>query len=626
MCGIAGFVNKTGKAADRSVLATMVYAVRHRGPDGDGHYVCDNIALGHRRLAIIDLSDAALQPMHSTYGQLTIVFNGEIYNYIEIRRELQQLGHQFRTQSDTEVILESYAEWGSNCVKRFNGMWSFALYDQPRKLLFCSRDRFGVKPFYYVNTGDVFAFGSEIKQLLAFLPKREASRDILETFIATGLLEYSEKTFFKGVKNLQPSHNLFMNIMTGSISIERYYQPALLDLEGANDEELERRLLDMLTSSVELRLRSDVPVGTCLSGGLDSSSIATLAASRYSARTGSKFFGITAVSSEAATDESRFARQIVNQNGMSWLAIRPTPEDFAGSIESMLYHQEEPIPTLSPMMQYFVMREARKNGIPVLLDGQGADEILLGYIMYFGMYLRSTLRDRGVAAAAHELRQSLSCNQRMSLGKAIKFLTGVGTPRLRYFRSRCQCAWLKGARNTPQVLLDCNAARGNLRDFQCNEIGRTTLPSLLHYEDRNSMAFSVETRLPFLDYRVVELCLSLPLRSKIRDGWTKWTLRRAMSGILPESIAWRRDKLGFEAPATHWLEEHDKTFRQAILSSELVRSVTHERRLRYMLPGMSPLQRWRLSSVAMWSSQFGVNAAGESTADDPIALDARGAR
>jgi asparagine synthase (glutamine-hydrolysing) len=623
MCGIAGFVNKTGKVADRSVLAAMVYAVRHRGPDGEGHYICGNIALGHRRLAIIDLSDAALQPMHSTDGRLTIVFNGEIYNYIEIRQELQLLGHQFRTQSDTEVILEAYAEWGSDCVQHFNGMWAFALYDQPRKLLFCSRDRFGVKPFYYVNNGDVFAFGSEIKQLLDFLPRREANRDILTTFLTTGLLEYSEETFFTGVKMLLPSHNLFMNAITGLISIERYYQPALLELEGASDEELERRFLGILTSSIELRLRSDVPVGTCLSGGLDSSAIATLAASRYNTRTGNKFFGITSVSSEAATDESGFARQIVDHNGMNWLTIRPTAKDFAGSVESMLYHQDEPIPTLSPMMGYFVMREARENGIPVLLDGQGADEILLGYIMYFGMYLRSTLREQGVAAAVRELQRGLLHNQRMSLGNAIKFMAAVGMPRLRYFRSRSQCAWLKGNYNTPQVLLDCDAARGDLRAFQRNEIGSATLPSLLHYEDRNSMAFSIETRLPFLDYRLVELCLSLPLRSKIRDGWTKWTLRRAMSGILPESIAWRRDKIGFEAPETQWLQEYDETLRQKILSSELVRYVTHERTLKSALSWMSPHQRWRLFSVAMWSGQFGVSATGESTAEEPIAINVK---
>jgi len=235
--------------------------------------------------------------------------------------------------------------------------------------------------------------------------------------------------------------------------------------------------------------------------------------------------------------------------------------------------------------------------------------------MYFGMYLRSTLRDLGVAAAVRELQQGLLHNQRMSLGSAIKYIVGVGAPRLRYSRSRGKCPWLKGAYNLPQVILDSSAALGNLRDFQLNEIRSMALPSLLHFEDRNSMAFSIETRLPFLDYRLVELCLSLPLRSKIRDGWTKWTLRRAMSGILPESIAWRRDKIGFEAPAMHWLEKHDEAYRQTILSSELIRSVTHERRLKSALPGMSLLQRWRLSSVAMWSSQFGVSAAGESAAD-----------
>ena len=518
MCGIAGFVNKTGAEVDRGKLASMVHAVRHRGPDGSGLYIRDNVALGHRRLAIIDLSEAANQPMHSSDGRLIIVFNGEIYNYIEIRQELEQAGHRFRTESDTEVILEAYAEWGRDCVQRFNGMWAFALHDKARELLFCSRDRFGVKPFYYVDSGDTFAFGSEIKQLLDFLPSRKANRAVLETFLVTGLVDYSEDTFFCGVKKLQPSHNLLVNTSSGAVTSERYYKPASLDLEGNGEEELEQRFLELLTSSIALRLRSDVPVGTCLSGGLDSSAIASLAASRYSALTGNQFSAITAVRSDAATDESGFARQIVNQNGLNWLTICPTGEDFLASLPSMLYHQDEPFPTLSPMMQYFVMRTARENGIPVLLDGQGADETLLGYIMYFGMYLRTKLRDRGVASAVAELRHGLLHNQRMSLAMAIKFMVGTGTPRLRYFRSRCQSGWLKGAHSTPRVLLDYAAALGNPRDFQCNEIGSVPLPSLLHYEDRNSMAFGVEneaavSRLP------AGGILSFPAAAKQNSAW-----------------------------------------------------------------------------------------------------------
>src|ERR1019366_4767146 len=358
MCGIAGFVNKRGEPASQDVLSAMTHAVRHRGPDGSGVYVQRNLGLGHRRLAIIDLSDAANQPMHSTDGGLTIVFNGEIYNYVEIRQELKQCGHVFSTQSDTEVILEAYAKWGSECVQRFNGMWAFALYDHRRKLVFCSRDRFGVKPFYYVDTPGVFAFGSEIKQLLDFLPAREANSEIVLTFLVTGLVDYSEQTFFEGVRKLLPGHNLFIDLATGDVERKRYYAPSPLNLDGVTSEQLERRFLETLASAVELRLRSDVPVGSCLSGGLDSSTIAALAAPRYREQGNGPFRAVTAVSLEPGTDESRYAQRMAQHSGLRWLTTRPTAADFIGAMENVASHQDEPFPGPSPLMQYFVMRTA----------------------------------------------------------------------------------------------------------------------------------------------------------------------------------------------------------------------------------------------------------------------------
>lgn len=589
----------------------MTRLAQHRGPDGEGHYVCENVGLGHTRLAIIDLSTAADQPMHSRGRRLTIVFNGEIYNYLELRKELKQLGHQFATRSDTEVILEAYAEWGSECVQRFNGMWAFALHDHDRNRLFCSRDRFGVKPFYYVDTAAVFAFGSEIKQLLSFVTRREANSEIVLTFLATGLTDYSEKTFFEGVTKLLPGHNLVVELGTGAVDCRRYYEPLPLDLSGATEQQLQERFLEVLTDSVELRLRSDVPVGTCLSGGLDSSAIASLAASMYLKGSKRSFCAVTGVSIDPEIDESAYARQVVEHSGLRWVTTRPTAAEFIAAMADVTYHQDEPIPGPSPLMQYFVMRAARESGIPVMLDGQGADELLLGYGMYVGVNTRSIFREQGVLAAVRAFHRIVAQDPRMTFASALKFLVGSATPRLWYLRGMRRLPCVTFPRSaTPQVLQDYASSARNLRTFQCHEIAKFTLPALLRYEDRNSMAFGIETRLPFLDYRMVELCLSLPFQLKVHAGWTKWILRRAMVGIVPGSIIGRKDKIGFEAPQTMWLQDQDEAVRRTIISSDLIQSVSDKGRLKAAYPRMPLAERWKLFSLAMWSRQFEIGMPG----------------
>ena len=625
MCGIAGLVKKNNHAVDREVLSAITRLASHRGPDGEGLYLHKNLGLGHTRLAIIDLSTAADQPMHSTDRRFTIVFNGEIYNYLELREELRHRGHQFATQSDTEVILEAYAEWGSECVQRFNGMWAFALHDRARNQLFCSRDRFGVKPFYYVDTESVFAFGSEIKQLLEFVPTRQANSDIVLTYLATGLVDYSEKTFFEGVTKLLPGYNLHVELGTGTVERKCYYDPLPLDLGDATEEQLQGRFLEVLTNSVELRLRSDVPVGTCLSGGLDSSSITALAAPRYLKGSNRPFCAVTGVSIDSRLDESGYAQQVVRHSGLRWLTARPTAADFLGAMAKFSYHQDEPVPGSSPLMQYFVMRVARENGIPVMLDGQGADELLLGYGIYIGVKVREAFREEGPFAAMSMFYDSIAQDSRMSLSAAMKYLVGTRIPWLWYLRDRHRMPYVQfGRRATPQVLKDCIISGRNLRAFQCHEIAKFTLPALLRYEDRNSMAFGIETRLPFLDYRLVEMCLSLPFRLKVRSGWTKWILRRAMSGIVPDSIMWRKDKIGFEAPQTTWMQGQDEAVRRTIMSSDLLRSVTNEGSLKAAYPRISVGERWRLFSLATWSRQFEVGMpAGRSFAECGIREEGR---
>jgi asparagine synthase (glutamine-hydrolysing) len=625
MCGIAGVVRRDGNPVDRDMLGAMTRMASHRGPDGEGYYTHRNLGLGHTRLAIIDLSVAADQPMQSEDRRLTIVFNGEIYNYLELREDLIQRGHRFTTKSDTEVILEAYAEWGVECVQRFNGMWAFALHDHGRNRLFCSRDRFGIKPFYYVDSGVLLAFGSEIKQLLAFLPRRKSNNDILLTFLATGLCDYSEETFFEGVTKLLPGHNLIVDLGTGAARCQRYYEPQPLDLGAATEPQLQERFLDLLTSSVKLRLRSDVPVGTSLSGGLDSSAIAALAAPRYFERSRQPFCAVTGVSIDPEIDESAHARQVVQHSGLRWLTTRPTSEDFLAAMSRVAYHQDEPTSGPSPLMQYFVMRTARENAIPVMLDGQGADELLLGYGMYIGVNARAVSRERGLLAAARLFQRSVAQDSRMAFGTALKYLVGAGMPARWYSLGKRRLRCVKfGSHSTPKVLKDYSSAAGNLFRFQRHEIENFTLPALLRYEDRNSMAFGIETRLPFLDYRLVELCLSLPLHLKVRDGWTKWILRRAMAGLVPDSIMWRKDKIGFQAPEKIWLRDQEAVVRHTILESDLIRSITDERRLTAEYSKISFRERWRLFSVAMWGREFNVGMEDNRPLEDDVLEDEAG--
>lgn len=609
MCGIAGIVNKTGQLVDGAVLQKMTDRVSHRGPDGSGFQICGKVGLGHRRLAIIDLRQAASQPMHSWDGTYSIVFNGEIYNYIEVREDLTKIGHRFRTESDTEVLLEAYAEWGPACLDRFNGMWAFAIQDRLRNLLFCSRDRFGVKPFYYIDSNILFAFGSEIKQLLDFLPSRTANAEILSTFLMTGMTEYSEHTFFNGVRRLVGGHNLTFDLRTNIARIERYYRPKATDLRGTTEWELEERFFSTMSRSVELRLRSDVPVGACLSGGCDSSTIAAIAAPRYRERSGNPLSAITAVSSQSDNDESLYARKVVEHSGLRWITVLPTQHDVADSIAKIAYHQDEPFPSASIVMQYLVMRTAREHGITVLLDGQGADETLLGYTTHFGMHVVASLLNAGIGAALSAFSAAMRQNPSMTLSTTLKFSAGLSSSRCRYLLYRWRQRHLRSIPHIPAVLREVHESIPDLQRFQEVEIGTATLPPLLRYEDRNSMAFGVETRLPFVDYKQVELCLGIPLEFKLRNGWTKWILRRSMDRVLPPSIAWRKDKIGFAAPQKQWDQQHKDIMLAAVLNCELLNKLTIPSRVRVSFPWMHSTSRWRLFSTALWCSQFGVGTA-----------------
>jgi asparagine synthase (glutamine-hydrolysing) len=533
-----------------------------------------------------------------------IAYNGEIYNYLELRAELEALGFVFHTSSDTEVLLASYVCWGARCLERFNGMWSFAIHDERDNTLFCARDRFGVKPFYYLDTNGQFAFGSEIRQLLPLVESRVAEDDMVRDFLVCGLTDHTNRTFFKGIEKLPPGHWLRVDVSSGQATIERYYSlvPSPMGSDEAKAPDLVRELLDDAT---RLRLRSDVRVGTCLSGGLDSSSVATLAARRYALGSNERFFAITAVSEQVSNNEETYAAEIAARSELNWLRTKPTYEDFASTAETLLEVQEEPFAGPSIMMQYEVMKTARSHGVIVLLDGQGGDETLLGYHRYYAAWLLDHFQRASVggflAAFSDAMRAGISPR------RLLMYLFGVGSSRLRAAIYRWRYAFLRNP-DLPESLRRFARKMRDAQGMQVLEITETNLPMLLRFEDKNSMRFGIETRLPFLDYRFVEFALSLPTRIKLNKGWAKWPLRAAMQDLLPAGINWRRDKIGFAAPDQLWLTQHSPAMYDKVINSALLARYVDLAAVRKKFYRLDLGMRWRLYCVALWGERFRVEA------------------
>ncbi len=607
MCGIVGIVHKTGAPVSGEELDRSIDLAAHRGPDGRGAWKSGNLGLGHRRLAIVDLSEGGAQPMHSADGTLTLTYNGEIYNYIELRNELAAKGRQFQTASDSEVILAAYAEWGTECVSRFNGMWAFAIHDANRNQLFLSRDRFGVKPLFFTDQPDLFAFGSEIGQLLPYLKDRQTDLDRARCFLLTGGLDLDDETFFKGIHKLPAGSNAIYHMRENRLSVRRYYSlKPRSDVSSLGQVEAQSLFATALEDAVRLRLRSDVLVGTCLSGGLDSSSIATIASALSANTSAQPFNAITAISEEASTDETPFAAEVVRNSRLNWVRIQPSYQDFAESLPSIVRSQQEPFGGPSLTMQYFVMKAARENGIKVLLDGQGGDETLLGYEKYYYTYLSQQWRDAGLAGVLEGLASIRVANGRLGAKGLAKYVLGARLATMRASAHRRGMPHLTGFSGTPSHIADFARASSDPFALQKLEIETTNLPVLLRYEDRNSMLHGVEARLPFLDYRLVELSLSLPVQFKIRQGWTKWMLRKTMDGRMPDYVVWRRNKYSFNAPDDIWLSQHASEMKAVISQSDLVAAVTRRDALVKDFEGLSRRSQWRLYSLALWQKAFGV--------------------
>ena len=412
MCGIAGQYCFSGREPDGQLLSLMSEKLTHRGPDGEGVHLSGCTGLVHRRLAIIDLSDDARQPMTNEDGTLWLVFNGEIYNYLELHQDLVEKGHQFQSKSDTEVILHAYEEWGTDCLTHFNGMWAFALIDEKSETLFCARDRFGIKPFYYTLVDETFLFASEIKALLAH-PDAGKSPDktMLDTYLAWGVLDHSHRTMFDGILQLKPAHAMIVGKNGIGAPFPYWDVKICSDIQSVvPEDDVASRLLLLLHDATRVHLRSDVAVGTCLSGGIDSSTLTVLINNlireEAPASVGTQQKTFSAVFSDKRFDESRYIDEIVAVTGVDNRQIEPTPEELWKDIDQLVYMQDEPFGSLSIYAQYCVMRIAREE-VKVVLDGQGADELLAGYLAYQGSYIGGLLQTFHWGTAFYEMFGSI---------------------------------------------------------------------------------------------------------------------------------------------------------------------------------------------------------------------------
>jgi asparagine synthase (glutamine-hydrolysing) len=555
LCGISGILRADGEPVPPGLVDAMISTLRHRGPDGEGSYFAPGVAFGHTRLAITDHPPAPHHPPIDDDAGFSVRLTCEIYNYIELRAELKALGQKFRSVGDTEVVLRAYEQWGPECLSRLNGMFAFALWDNRKRTLLLARDRFGEKPLYIARTDKGLIFASEMKAILAVRPElREANRRSIYRYLARGDLDLDHESFFQGIQSLPGGHYLLLDHQAKGTP-KRYWQPCAAEPPAKRAEAVER-FRELLFDSVRIRLRSDVPVGSSLSGGIDSSSIvATIHAEKSSQWLHQKTF--SARFHSPAHDEGRFIQVVTYRVDADTHEVWVEPERFIDEFERLQYHQEEPIASASPFAQWLVMRLAQENHTTVLLDGQGADEILAGYDQAHGMFL------------AHWLRRGRLDKVFREMGSFGKRYHGIREPALyaayyslpeqfrdglveRYYRSSDVVAPALHEEFAPAHVDAPHPFGDRLRNELVRWQTTTQLPEFLRYADRNSMAFSREVRLPFLDHRLVEFCFGVSPDLLLHGATTKVILRDAMRGIVPDEILDRKDKLAYAPPQRQW--------------------------------------------------------------------------
>ncbi|WP_100076844.1 asparagine synthase (glutamine-hydrolyzing) [Chryseobacterium camelliae] len=564
MCGIVGIVSRNKNILTYQQIKMMTDAIEHRGPDGDGQWIdeTENVGLGHRRLSIIDLSDAGSQPMHYL-DRYSIVFNGEIYNYLEIRDFLSTKGYVFRSDSDTEVLMANFDYKKEKCLEDFDGMFAFAIWDKQEQKLFCARDRFGEKPFYYYQNNESFYFGSEMKALWRVDVPRKTNGRMLFNYWHFGYINNSNdlsETFYEDIYQLEPSHYMFIDSNGKIVKKHKYWDiDHRNQLDFVDFREAKETFFRLFETSISRRLRSDVAVGTSLSGGLDSSS--TVCMINHMKVNGVEQKTFSARFPNFVKDESVYIDKVLDTVNAKGISCFPTTESMLNNVDKIIHHQEEPFGTLSIAAQYEVMKLARENGVIVLLDGQGADEYLCGYhglIDSFFIELKSkdkklyreqlkTYKEVHSSNKINNISRRLRNNflKEMLSDAQIDKLLGIKSGIDNYIKKDAKKDLYSKYKNEQ---FDRKYSASSLNEMLYHATFRGGLQELLRYADRNSMAHSLEVRLPFLSHELVEFVFTLPSICKVNNGFSKFILREAMNEIVPKDIVWRKDKIGYEPP------------------------------------------------------------------------------
>jgi len=606
MCGIAGFIDtRVGQEKAQENVRKMLDAIKHRGPDNSSVWQQDAVTLGHNRLSIIDLTEAANQPFE--YADVVIVFNGEIYNYIEIKQTLEAKGFKFETHGDTEVICAAYKAWGEQCVEQFVGMWAFALWDKTKQQLFCSRDRFGIKPFYYFNTASGFYFGSEYKAFKALdLFNNELNLEQLKRGIALNFVTYKSETYYKHLQQLEPAHNLI--VKDAKIEVNRYWDVSFGNKISLSFEEKCARFQALFFDSIKLHARSDVRNGICLSGGLDSSAIASVYSKLFS-NVPIQSFSIY-YEGKGKVDERPFVRSVVEKYPtVQPHYFSPTHANIAEAYTNAAFSADVPMLGSSYISQYFLMQLAASKGVKVVLDGQGSDEFLGGYLHSFYRVIGSKLKVFDINGA-FGLLNKLSAREGFGMKKKADYLLKSLAAS---FSTESEMYRLEARKNqslTGTIAFDLpEQTPDKFNNFLYHILLSTTLQTLLHHEDRNSMAFSIESRVPFLDHRLVEFSFSLLTHDRISTkAETKFILRESLKTVLPQAVYERKDKKGFVTPGeVEWLNgplkfllEDDFSGLQFMNLAEAKNLITQYKKGNHTQASMV----WKLAATNHWVKQL----------------------
>lgn len=629
MCGIAGIVAADRQEISRDRLKKMTDILYHRGPDGEGHWINSDgrIGFGHRRLSIIDLSVAGKQPMHFA-ERYTITYNGEIYNYVELRDLCKANGYVFKTQTDTEVLMALYDWKGAACLVLLDGMFSFAIYDQKEKKVFAARDRFGEKPFYYYHeAGRCFVFASEMKALWAADVKREVNNAMLFNYLEFGYITNpndKSETFFNGIRLLPQAHYILLNVDDLSLTLVKYWDidHTIQDM-AITEEKAKSTFLDLFYGSVRRRLRSDVPVGSSLSGGLDSSAVVCVIDDLNKGKS-IKQNTFSAVFPGFEHDESSYINAVLDRLNVKPYFTTPDAGVMLKELRNVFYYHEEPFISASMLAQYEVMKLAKKHNVTVLLDGQGADEILAGYHPFYQYFFEDLKRTdnklfKQERKAYLTLHGNSSANPvpKADIKNYIKKISGplkqplkkvynwYGHTKSPKFNDDFYHTYKK-----KQITLDSPATTLNHALYNSMQWG---MAQLMRYGDRSSMAHSREVRLPFLNHDLVEFIFKLPPHLKIHNGWTKYIQRKTFEHIIPEVITWRRDKVGYEPPQRAWMQQ--KSVQDEIMACRelLVKNhILHKRMLHIPIKPARPSEATD-GSWQHWMSGFLINGVEKTT-------------